>query len=725
MKKYFQFLIIIPVLLFGLIVQVTAGEFVVPPDTAVIAIRTNGPYSSLTYGDWWTNSDVNAGNSEHEYDIYVPGKVPATFTINLELYDPESFQTALELDTKRGTKWDSTTFRLVAPDGSTEIVSETFDSLSTTSELWYSFASFTAQDYGYGVYKLYVSTSFDDQNFYRLKIVESDPDGIANNGDEIYIASVKTAVQHVGDGCENYCFFVPETPTLRLSNFDMDNNISIDYTDPNNVTTPGTMSGLTLWNNSTSTAFPPPGGDVFTNPTSGWWNAEICAGNKNQYVFYAEGALFFGGPPAHPDIDITVTDGVSYLERNTSTTFQITVTNNGTGPALSTTLTDTIPTDATYQSATGSPVVTTAGSYTILTWDFGDMLPENSENVSVTVSINSDAVDPMTHTAYAAHTDILYNTYTGLNGSDVNNIGTPGSIGNLVFQDANANGIYDTGDDGLENVTVYLTDSNGDTTASETSGADGSYLFSNIFSGTYTLYINTSSLPGGAILTTGNLPLEITLAEGQNYLTADFGYDTNLIPVELTLFTARHEQKHVLIEWETQTESQNLGFNILRSTSGINGQYIKLNSSLIEGAGDSETKNSYKFQDTGIEPEKTYHYILEDITYSGKTTQNGPIEVKTAAIPQNYSLEQNYPNPFNPTTTIKYSLKESGFADISIYNIRGQLITTLVSQDMGVGEYQIQWDGTDQQGNLQSSGVYICKMQVNDFSQSRNLVFLR
>ena len=191
------------------------------------------------------------------------------------------------------------------------------------------------------------------------------------------------------------------------------------------------------------------------------------------------------------------------------------------------------------------------------------------------------------------------------------------------------------------------------------------------------------------------------------------------------MFTARHEQKHVLIEWETQTESQNLGFNILRSTSGINGQYTKVNSSLIEGAGDSETKNSYKFQDTGIEPEKTYHYILEDITYSGKTTQNGPIEVKTAAIPQNYSLEQNYPNPFNPTTTIKYSLKESGFADISIYNIRGQLITTLVSQDMGVGEYQIQWDGTDQQGNLQSSGVYICKMQVNDFSQSRNLVFLR
>ena len=151
MKKYFQFLIIIPVLLFGLIVQVTAGEFVVPPDTAVIAIRTNGPYSSLTYGDWWTNSDVNAGNSEHEYDIYVPGKVPATFTINLELYDPESFQTALELDTKRGTKWDSTTFRLVAPDGSTEIVSETFDSLSTTSELWYSFASLQLRimDMGY------------------------------------------------------------------------------------------------------------------------------------------------------------------------------------------------------------------------------------------------------------------------------------------------------------------------------------------------------------------------------------------------------------------------------------------------------------------------------------------------------------------------------------------------------------------------------------------------
>ena len=72
----------------------------------------------------------------------------------------------------------------------------------------------------------------------------------------------------------------------------------------------------------------------------------------------------------------------------------------------------------------------------------------------------------------------------------------------------------------------------------------------------------------------------------------------------------------------------------------------------------------------------------------------------------------NFPNPFNPVTTISFSMPQSGHALVQIYNIRGQLINTLLNEEIGVGTNSVVWRGTDSAGNSMSSGVYFYKIQT-------------
>jgi len=89
-------------------------------------------------------------------------------------------------------------------------------------------------------------------------------------------------------------------------------------------------------------------------------------------------------------------------------------------------------------------------------------------------------------------------------------------------------------------------------------------------------------------------------------------------------------------------------------------------------------------------------------------------------MPQKYSLEQNYPNPFNPTTTINYSVRGKGFAQLKIYDVLGKEIATLVNEEKRQGRYSVKFNGT----NL-PSGVYIYTLRVNNFVQSRKMMLLK
>ena len=98
---------------------------------------------------------------------------------------------------------------------------------------------------------------------------------------------------------------------------------------------------------------------------------------------------------------------------------------------------------------------------------------------------------------------------------------------------------------------------------------------------------------------------------------------------------------------------------------------------------------------------------------------------KKPKIPLEYKLYSNYPNPFNPKTKIRYDLKESSHVNISIYNIAGQKIVTLVNQYKQAGFSSVDWKGLNQNGNPVPSGIYIYQIHANDFFLSKKMILIK
>ncbi len=103
----------------------------------------------------------------------------------------------------------------------------------------------------------------------------------------------------------------------------------------------------------------------------------------------------------------------------------------------------------------------------------------------------------------------------------------------------------------------------------------------------------------------------------------------------------------------------------------------------------------------------------------GAVANEDEIEVLTT------TLGGNYPNPFSSETTLSYTLKEPARVSLGIYNLKGQLIRTLVQENKAAGHYTAIWDGKDDQGKAVYSGVYHCHMQAGSYCASRRLLLLK
>lgn len=85
-----------------------------------------------------------------------------------------------------------------------------------------------------------------------------------------------------------------------------------------------------------------------------------------------------------------------------------------------------------------------------------------------------------------------------------------------------------------------------------------------------------------------------------------------------------------------------------------------------------------------------------------------------------FHLNQNYPNPFNPATNIEFTLPESGFVSLKIYNVRGEYIETLVAGNMDEGEHNLIWYASGL-----PSGTYFCQLQAGALRESKKLLLMR
>ncbi len=234
--------------------------------------------------------------------------------------------------------------------------------------------------------------------------------------------------------------------------------------------------------------------------------------------------------------------------------------------------------------------------------------------------------------------------------------------------------------------------------------------------------ILTSDNNGGAIITW------IDYRSGQSYdIYASRVNQDGLLPVELNSFTAKAGKDNVRLIWRTETEVNNYGFEIERQVGNrqltIGNEYTIRNPKwekigFVQGNGNTNSPKEYSFVDENLNGGSKFQYRLKQIDNDGQFAYSDVVEAEV--VPDKYELSQNYPNPFNPSTKIKYSITEPGKVKLTLFNLLGEEVTTLVNEEKPAGNYSIDFNAA----NL-PSGVYFYQLRVGNFVQSRKMILLK
>ena len=146
------------------------------------------------------------------------------------------------------------------------------------------------------------------------------------------------------------------------------------------------------------------------------------------------------------------------------------------------------------------------------------------------------------------------------------------------------------------------------------------------------------------------------------------------------------------------------------------------------------TPGDSQFVDISFTPTDTVSYsaLLNIESYGGNTsvalTGLGIAVVsvdQATGLPADFALAQNYPNPFNPITQLRYDLPEQAFVTLTIYDLLGRNVATLVNQIEDVGYKAVMWDGKDDHGRSVSAGVYLYRIKAGDYIQTKKMILLK
>ena len=223
----------------------------------------------------------------------------------------------------------------------------------------------------------------------------------------------------------------------------------------------------------------------------------------------------------------------------------------------------------------------------------------------------------------------------------------------------------------------------------------------------------TIDVGNGADVCAGTITVNGTYSGGGTFCTG-------ALPVELVSFNSIVSDNKVELNWITATEVNNYGFEVER---GI-GQKAIGNSAwekigFVQGNGNSNSPKEYRFTDNTT-TSGLYAYRLKQIDNDGTFKYSETIEVLVSQIPNDFSLNQNYPNPFNPSTTISYDIPKTSFVKISVNDILGKEIKTLVNEQNNSGHYEIIFDAKEL-----AAGIYYYTISAGEFKQSRKMILLK
>ena len=196
------------------------------------------------------------------------------------------------------------------------------------------------------------------------------------------------------------------------------------------------------------------------------------------------------------------------------------------------------------------------------------------------------------------------------------------------------------------------------------------------------------------------------------------GIYNGTLPVELAGFNAAINRNNVQLNWSTANEQNNRGFEVERKLSGDNNIWNKV--AFIEGSGNSDESKSYTYRDNNLTAGK-YNYRLKQVDYNGNYEYYELQNEVVIGVPVKFELNQNYPNPFNPTTKINFSLPVDTKITLSVYDISGRLVASLINNEFRTADYYT----VDFNGSNLASGVYFYTIQTGKFTDSKKMILVK
>jgi hypothetical protein len=203
----------------------------------------------------------------------------------------------------------------------------------------------------------------------------------------------------------------------------------------------------------------------------------------------------------------------------------------------------------------------------------------------------------------------------------------------------------------------------------------------------------------------------------------DSGYSVdNLAPMAPMSLRAELGDQGAVVSWEAPVDTDFKYFTLYRGeTASYDPDALQPLARL--------TTNEYT--DGAIQMGKTYYYKVAATDFAGNRSPFSDVMLSitsvaiNSSLPTDFALDQNYPNPFNPSTMINFSLPVQQHISIKIYDMRGSMVRTLASGSFAAGKHQLSWDGRNDSGNLAGAGTYIYRLEGEENTITRKMIFLK
>jgi hypothetical protein len=197
------------------------------------------------------------------------------------------------------------------------------------------------------------------------------------------------------------------------------------------------------------------------------------------------------------------------------------------------------------------------------------------------------------------------------------------------------------------------------------------------------------------------------------------GYSVdNIVPMVPTGMLAVSVDNYISLEWDISPDEDFQYFELIRS----GGTDTELVIELVETS----------YEDFNIDAGVEYSYKIAAYDYAGNFSGYSDLVLvsmlstkENGLVPNEYTLHQNYPNPFNPITQINYELPDNGFVSITIYDVIGHEVKSLINMEQEAGYRSTHWNATNNLGKPVPAGMYIYTIHAGEFRSTKKMVLLK